>query len=214
MGTFEVGQRVRLLRDTEIFNDEYRDSTSIIKVGTLGTVIDTDDEASRYDEVPGPYRVRWDNGAEFACFVEWIAPAAAPGAEIKYAYFLWKDTGAVACVCDGDFIAQNRANPALIEVDAARWTRLAHEGERAWERVQAENAALVERVTALTAALEPFAEAWLQVPFGLRSTLRIWNGLIDEDSDNVSLGISTDTLQNAHTAFFELEPSPAKGEGE
>jgi len=72
------------------------------------------------------------------------------------------------------------------------------------KRLERENKHLKE-------ALEPFAEAWLQVPYGLRSTLRIWNGLLDDESRDVSIGISTDTLQDAHTAYFNLPKTNATG---
>ena len=58
------------------------------------------------------------------------------------------------------------------------------------------------------AALEPFAEAWLDVPLGLRSVLRVWNGETGEDSKYPKLAsLSTDTLQGAHTAYY-TQPAP------
>lgn len=57
------------------------------------------------------------------------------------------------------------------------------------------------RIRDLKAALEPFAEAWLQVPFGLRSVLRIWNGRTGEESGYNAIGLGTDDLEAAHVAW-------------
>lgn len=65
-------------------------------------------------------------------------------------------------------------------------------------------AALQAANTRLANALEPFAEAWLQVPLGLASALRVWNGQYGDEAKYPILGISTDTLQDAHTAHFGL----------
>lgn len=64
----------------------------------------------------------------------------------------------------------------------------------------------------LANAIEPFAEAWLQVPYGLASTLRVWNGHYGDEAKYPILGISTDTLQDAHTAWAGL-PDATGGEG-
>lgn len=103
-----------------------------------------------------------------------------------------------------------------VEDAAFYWKQIAADnmelGSRGMDDRDAQIADLRSQLAAVTAAntrlanaLEPFAEAWLQVPLGLRSVLRIWNGELDEDSKYPTLGsISTDTLQDAHTAYFGL----------
>lgn len=83
-------------------------------------------------------------------------------------------------------------------------------------RLESELAETRARLAAVEGALEPFAEAWVEIPLGLRSVLRIWNGEIDDDSKYVATRVSTDDLEAAHTAYFGLQASEpaASTEGE
>lgn len=75
MKVFKIGDRVKLLEDHELFTDETHQQTVTLEAGLLGVVVDDDDDACKYDEVPGPYRVKWDNGTESAHFDEDIQHA-------------------------------------------------------------------------------------------------------------------------------------------
>lgn len=69
---------------------------------------------------------------------------------------------------------------------------------------------LKARISQLESALEPFAEAWLQVPFGVDSALYIRQTIHDGEIKTASLGLDTSTLEDAHTAWAGLEPTPTK----
>lgn len=81
MSELKVGDRVRLLEDHVLFTDDTHQQTVTLEAGVLGVVVDDDDDACKYDEVPGPYRVKWDNGMESAYFDEDIQLATAKPAD-------------------------------------------------------------------------------------------------------------------------------------
>jgi hypothetical protein len=77
------------------------------------------------------------------------------------------------------------------------------------KKLRAERDAAIADAEALRAALQPFADAVNEVPFGVRSTLRVWIG----DDNYKSLSATTDHLQQAADAIRAASADAgAKGE--
>lgn len=227
MGKFEIGLEVKLVKDTEIFIDEDHSGTVVLKAGTLGVIVGDDYR----DEGPGPYEVKWD--ARYVCqhFHQDIAPITelaptgtepAAGDEGGAGFTLFNRYKDEQKAADGKFPTYEKWLEAyaialhneLLTERAAHTVNAQRMNEFEAENAQLERdlAAARERVTAVEAALEPFAEAWLQVPYGVVSPLRIYRFVDGIEVGTESLGIGTDTLQDAHTAYFKL-PAPETKEG-
>lgn len=128
----------------------------------------------------------------------------------------WQDTDYRVTAPDGKLVWTSEqqpapdaptgdAAPATREDEPITWAELARRNAEAHianahqetldklAAAEAERDALAEQVRELRAALEPFALAVTEVPFGVRSTLRVWIG----DNNYKSLSATTDHLEQA-----------------
>lgn len=146
--------------------------------------------------------------------------------------FAWADANADKAVVDAAVARYHELTPPAAETDA-RGDVLPSAFAQAAQGDDALAVALYEAATLRTElasvrsqlaaaeaanerlanALEPFAEAWLQVPLGVESRLWIDRYVEGAKIGTESLGISTDTLQDAHTAWAGL-PEATGGSGE
>lgn len=123
------------------------------------------------------------------------------------------ETGARGDVSPSAFAqaAQGDNSLAVAMYEAAVLDTVANEFHQEVLALREQLAAAQAVNTRLANALEPFAEAWLQVPYGHgRSLLMI--GVVGDAYGHQTLSATTSDLEDAHTAYFGL-PEASGGEG-